>query len=158
MTLWIPCQYESRHLELGQDQASTRRPSPPPPSRSLLHPDVNQQALLDNKKRVYTLRGFYPAVSCGLEIGPPAPSEDHIDHDPARKAPSYLSSSAGPCFCGSGVRTPPSTIQTFSRLSPCKIFSLVSPGNETACMLTGPPVYPTDLLSRRFRGGECSKA
>ena len=31
----------------------------------------------------------------------------------------------------------------------------VSPGNETAWILTGPrPVYPADLLSRRFRGGE----
>ena len=32
------------------------------------------------------------------------------------------------------------------------ILSAVSPGNETAWILTGPPVYPADLLSRRFRG------
>ena len=30
----------------------------------------------------------------------------------------------------------------------------VSPGNETARILTGPPVYPVDLVSRRFRGGK----
>ena len=29
----------------------------------------------------------------------------------------------------------------------------VYPGNENAGTLTGPPVYPADLLSRRFRGG-----
>ena len=34
----------------------------------------------------------------------------------------------------------------------------VPPGNETAWILTGPPVYPAVLLSRRFRGGECYKA
>ena len=38
------------------------------------------------------------------------------------------------------------------------ILSPVSPGNETAWILTGPPAYPADLLSRRFRGGECYKA
>ena len=32
------------------------------------------------------------------------------------------------------------------------MLSPVYPGNETAWMLTGPPVYPADLLSRRFRG------
>ena len=34
----------------------------------------------------------------------------------------------------------------------------VHPGNAIAWMLTGPPVYPADLLSRRFRGEECYKA
>ena len=36
--------------------------------------------------------------------------------------------------------------------------SPVTPGNETASILKGPPVYPADLLSRRFRGGECYEA
>ena len=31
-------------------------------------------------------------------------------------------------------------------------------GNEIAWILTGLPVYPADLLSRRFRGEECYKA
>ena len=39
-----------------------------------------------------------------------------------------------------------------------KILYLVYSGNETAWTLTGPPVSPADLLSRRFRGGECYKA
>ena len=30
-------------------------------------------------------------------------------------------------------------------------------GNETAWILTDPPVYPADLLFRRFRGEECSE-
>ena len=34
----------------------------------------------------------------------------------------------------------------------------VSPGNETAWILTRPRVQPADLLFRRFRGGECYKA
>ena len=32
------------------------------------------------------------------------------------------------------------------------MLSPVSPGNETAWILTRPPVYLADLLSRRFRG------
>ena len=43
-------------------------------------------------------------------------------------------------------------------MSNLKKLSPVSPGNETAWILTGPPEYPADLLSRRFRGGECYKA
>ena len=33
------------------------------------------------------------------------------------------------------------------------MLSPVYPGNEIAWILTGPPVYPADLRSRRFRGG-----
>ena len=37
-------------------------------------------------------------------------------------------------------------------MSNLKTLSPVYPGNETAWILTGPPVYPADLVSRRFRG------
>ena len=54
---------------------------------------------------------------------------------------------------------PPYHVPNFFRLPHVeldKILSLVSPGNETARILTRPPVYPADLLSRRFReGGGC---
>ena len=39
-------------------------------------------------------------------------------------------------------------------VSNLKILSPVSPGIETARILTGPPVYTADLLSRRFMGDE----
>ena len=64
-------------------------------------------------------------------------------------------------FSGSCVRIPPSTIINFFRLSPCrtwKVLSPASPGNETAWILTRPPLYLADLPSRRFGGGECYKA
>ena len=76
-----------------------------------------------------------------------------------------MASSAGPCFfLGSWVRITPSTInshklfQTFPMSNLKNTLPPVSPGNETAWILTGPPEYPADLLSRRFRGGECFKA
>ena len=49
------------------------------------------------------------------------------------------------------------TFQIFP-MSNSKYTLPVSPRNETAWILTGPPVYPADLASRRFRGGECYKA
>ena len=61
---------------------------PPPLSHTLLYPDLNQQALLDNNKKTYYLSGFYTAVSCGLAIDTPDPSEDHIDKDPPKATPS----------------------------------------------------------------------
>ena len=79
MKFWIPCQYKSRYLELGQ------LPPPPssrPPSRSLLYPDLNQQALLDNTNIIYYLPGFCTPVSCGLAIDTPVPSKDHRQGSP----------------------------------------------------------------------------
>ena len=42
--------------------------------------------------------------------------------------------------------------QTFP-ISNLKTLPGIYPGNETASILTRPPVYPADLLSRRFREG-----
>ena len=50
-----------------------------------MYPDLNQQALLDNNKIIYYLSWFYAAVSCGLAIDTPVPSEDHIVKDPPRQ-------------------------------------------------------------------------
>ena len=72
-------------------------PSFPPPSGSLLYPDLNQQALLDNSKGICYLPGFYAAVSCDLAIDTPVPSEDHVDKDASRQTPSQLSFSV--CSC-----------------------------------------------------------
>ena len=74
--------------------------------------------------------------------------------------PQQMASSAEKWVFGSSVRAPhPPYIVNFFRLSPCRtwkiLFSPASPGNETAWILTGPPVCPADLLSRRFRGEEC---
>ena len=65
-----------------------------------------------------------------------------------------------PWVFGSWVRSPSSTIINFSDFPHVELekYSLVSPGNETAWILKGPPVYPADLLSRRFRREECCKA
>ena len=63
-------------------------------------------------------------------------------------------------FSGPGFEShhPPIIInfsQDFAHVELAKKLSPVSPGNETAWILTGLPVYPADLLARRFRGGEC---
>ena len=66
-----------------------------------------------------------------------------------------------PWVFGSCVRSPPSTIIFFSDFPHVEVEKYsprVSPGNETAWILKGPPVNRADLLSRRFRGGECYKA
>ena len=54
---------------------------------------------------------------------------------------------------GSWVRIPPSTTINFHEFRH-EIYLPAYPGNETAWMLTGPLVYPADLLCRCFRGGE----
>ena len=65
-------------------------PSSSPHSRSLLCPDLNQQTLLDNNVIIYYLLGFYTAVSCGLPIDTPVPSEDLTDKNPPRQTSSYI--------------------------------------------------------------------
>ena len=69
-----------------------------------------------------------------------------------------MASSTDHVFFGSWVRVPHAPNNYFSDFPrvelekiPCPVYT----GNETAWILTGPPVYPADLLSRRFRGGEC---
>ena len=42
--------------------------------------------------------------------------------------------------------------QTFPESNLKNTLPRVSPGNETAWILTGPPEYPADQLSRRLRG------
>ena len=75
-----------------------------------------------------------------------------------------MASSTDHGFLGRGVKSHihhDKLLQTFpivSNLKNRKSISPVYPGNEIAWILTGLPVYPADLLSRRFRGEECYKA
>ena len=51
------------------------------------------------------------------------------------------------------------TFSDFPHVELEKMLSSVSPGNETAWMLTRPPVYPADLNYPAVSGGEeCYKA
>ena len=71
--------------------------------------------------------------------------------------PQQMASSTDHGFLGRGFKSYIHLqVQTFSDFPHVKHEK--NSGNETAGMLKGPPVYPADLLSRRFRGGECSKA
>ena len=75
--------------------------------------------------------------------------------------PQQMASSAGPwVFWVVGLNPTIHNNKLFQTLpmSNLKKNSPVSPGNETAWMLTDLPVYPADLISRRFRGEECCKA
>ena len=72
ITLWIPCQYEGRYLELDRAKLPPPPPAPLPTSGALLYPDLNQQALLDHNTSIYYyIFGFYTAVSRGLAIDTP---------------------------------------------------------------------------------------
>ena len=72
--------------------------------------------------------------------------------------PAQMASTTGRGFLGArGFESHHPPIINLSRLSHVELekysLSSVSPGNETAWILTRPPVHPADLLSRRFKGG-----